>query len=454
MWLDPWPAPRPAAQIDATVHVPGSKSLTARYLVLAALADSPSVLTGALASRDTTLMISALRQLGAHIDHEDAEGDRLRVRPAPPTGQAHVDVGLAGTVMRFVPPIAALARQPVVFDGDPAARRRPMAPLIDALRALGVPVEDEGRGHLPFTVRGTGAVARHEVEVDASASSQFLSALLLAAPALGGLEVSVAGPVPSRPHVEMTLAALRDFGAEVEDVSGGDPAGIRSRPRPRPDRSGMVGDPSRVPARMRLHVGGRLHGRTMAIEPDLSGAAPFLAAGLVAGGRVTVADWPAITTQPGRFLPEYLAAFGAHVTWSPAGLTVAGSQRPHGANLDLAPAGELAPTLAAIATVADGPSRLSGIGHLRGHETDRLAALTREINRVGAHARELADGLEITPGPLRAAVAETYGDHRMATFAAVVGLAVEGMRIRDIATTSKTMPDFPDRWRAMVEAPQ
>jgi 3-phosphoshikimate 1-carboxyvinyltransferase len=226
----------------------------------------------------------------------------------------------------------------------------------------------------------------------------------------------------------MTLGALRDFGADVEEL----PPGAHG------DRG--------------WRVGGRLHGRDMVIEPDLSGGAPFLAAALVAGGRVTVAGWPAATTQPGDLQRDYLTACGAEVSWSPDGLSATATRRPRGADLDLTPAGELAPTLAAIATVADGPSRLKGIGHLRGHETDRIAALRREITRLGGGARELADGLEIVPGPLRPAVVETYGDHRMAMFAAIVGLVVDGVEVRDVATTAKTMPDFPQRWRAMAEA--
>jgi 3-phosphoshikimate 1-carboxyvinyltransferase len=323
--------------------------------------------------------------------------------------------------MRFVPPLAALARAPVRFDGDPAARRRPIAPLIEALRALGVQIDDAGPGQLPFTVRGTGGVARHDVAIDARASSQFLSALLLAAPSFGGLEVRAIGAVPSGPHVEMTLAALRRFGAEVEAAPG------------------------------RWAVGGSLRGRAVEVEPDLSNAAPFLAAAVVTGGRVTVRGWPVTTTQAGDRLRRYLPQFGARVDRDGGGLRVIGPNRPCGADLDVAPAGELAPTLAAIAALASSPSRLRGIGHLRGHETDRLAALTGEINRLGGCARELADGLEITPAPLHAGLIETYGDHRMATFGAVIGLVVPGVLIADIATTSKTMPDFPQRWRTLVE---
>jgi 3-phosphoshikimate 1-carboxyvinyltransferase len=415
--------------VDATVPLPGSKSLTARYLVLAAQAASPTRLTGALLARDTDLMIEALRALGQHIDvGPDGVVD---VVPGPVRGPALIDAGLAGTVMRFCLPLAALADAPVRLDGDPAARRRPMAGLIDAVRALGVVVDDDAAGHLPVTVHGTGGVARRSVRVDSSASSQFLSALLLAAPGLGGLDVAAVGAVPSRPHVEMTLAALRAFGAEVACL---------------PD-PGAPGDAQ--PRRWR--VSGPLAGQNLTVEPDLSGAAPFLAAAVVTGGRVTVPGWPESTTQAGDLLRRFLPEFGAEVALTPAGLTVRGPARARGVDLDLAEAGELTPVLAAIATLAETPSRLTGIGHLRGHETDRLAALTAQIRHLGGRARELPDGLAIDPAPLHGGTVATYGDHRMAMFAAVIGLAQPGVAIRDVGTTAKTMADFPERWMAMVE---
>ncbi|MDR0432846.1 MAG: 3-phosphoshikimate 1-carboxyvinyltransferase [Bifidobacteriaceae bacterium] len=432
----PWPAPAAGGPVSASVRLPGSKSLTARYLLLAALADSPSQITGALTSRDTDLMIAALRALGAQILPDDAAPHPrpdphpiLTIQPRPIAGPAEIDVGLAGTVMRFLPPLAALTTEPVHFDGDHAARLRPMAPLIEALRELGVTIDDGERGHLPFTVRGSGAVKCSSVEVDASTSSQFLSALLLAAPAYGGLTVSSTGAVPSLPHVEMTLAALRTFGAQVQP------------------------GPASGPARS-WQVSGRLTGQQLAVEPDLSNAGPFLAAAVVTGGKVTVQGWPKTTTQAGDLLKQYLTAFGADVTWTPEGLSVSGPDRPSGVELDLTPAGELTPTLAAIAAVASGPSRLNGIGHLRGHETDRLAALTTEINQLGGRARQLADGLEIEPAPLHGGVVETYGDHRMAMFAAVIGLVVPGVAIRDVATTSKTMPGFAECWQRFLDGEQ
>jgi 3-phosphoshikimate 1-carboxyvinyltransferase len=351
----------------------------------------------------------------------DPAHPRVAITPGPLTGGGSIDCGLAGTVMRFIPPLAALAGAPVRFDGDPAARRRPMAPLIDALRALGAEVDDGGRGALPFTVTGRGGLAGGRVAIDASASSQFLSALLLAGPRCErGVEAVAAGHLPSEPHARMTLAALRAFGAQAS----AEPPGWRS--------------------------GGHLTGRARAVEPDVSNAAPFLAAALAAGGRVRVPGWPAATTQAGDRLRDYLRAFGGRVEWWEGTLTVTGDGRPCGADLDLAEAGELTPVLAALATLADSPSRLTGIGHLRGHETDRLAALATEIRRFGGSAEELEDGLAITPGALHGATAKTYGDHRMAAFAAVIGAAVPGVKIEDIATTAKTYPGFAAAWAAFL----
>jgi 3-phosphoshikimate 1-carboxyvinyltransferase len=372
--------------------------------------------------------------------------------------------------MRFCPPLAALASQPVSFDGDPAARQRPMAPLIAALRSLAVRIEDGGLGRLPFTVHGPGQSGPGRVVIDAAASSQFASALLLAAPAWGGLEVVLAGPAPSAPHIDMTLAALRQFGAEVEPLTKrGAPAADRPATIPAvpaaSSLTGQVGPPpasltgakgltatsASVPAAAGWRVSGSLSGRTVTVEPDLSGAAAFVAAAVATGGEVRVPAWPEATTQPGDFLRSYLPAMGAQVRRDSAGLTVNGPSQPRGADLDLSPAGELAPVLAALAAVADRPSRLTGIGHLRGHETDRLAALTTEINRLGGRARELPDGIAIEPVPLQAGRVQTYGDHRLAMFGAVIGLVVPGIEIEDIATTAKTMPDFRQRWTAMVE---
>ncbi|MBE1877367.1 3-phosphoshikimate 1-carboxyvinyltransferase [Myceligenerans pegani] len=424
-----WAAPTAVGPLDSTVEVPGSKSLTNRLLVLAALADGPGTLRGALRSRDADLMIAGLRALGADVTEGDAPST-LHVVPAtaPVTG-ADIDCGLAGTVMRFLPSVAALAAGPVRFDGDPAARVRPMGPVLAALHALGVSVSGPGGGlpeHLPFTVSGTGSVRGGSVDVDASASSQFVSGLLLAAPRYEqGLTLRHVGTtLPSLPHIEMTVATLRDVGVTVDD-----------------GRDGL----------WRVEPG-PIAARDVRVEPDLSNAAPFLAAALVAGGTVRIPGWPAETTQPGALLPDLLTRMGGRATISGDVLSVTGTGEVRGVDLDLHAAGELAPTFAVLAALADSPTRLRGIAHLRGHETDRLAALAREITRLGGQAEETRDGLVITPRPLHAGTFHTYEDHRMATSGALIGLRVPGVEVEDIATTGKTMPEFPALWRGMLGA--
>jgi 3-phosphoshikimate 1-carboxyvinyltransferase len=427
-----WEAPLAGAPLDATVEVPGSKSLTNRLLVLAALADGPGTLRGALRSRDADLMIGALRSLGARIEEGD-HPSTLHVTPGTVTGGTEVDTGLAGTVMRFLPPFAALADGPVRFDGDPAARVRPMLPVLAALRALGITVHDPSGDsgdtaalptHLPFTVEGRGSVPGGAVDVDASESSQFVSGLLLAAARFErGLTLRhIGATLPSLPHIEMTVATLRDVGVLVDD-----------------SRDGMW-DVSPGP----------IAARDVRVEPDLSNAAPFLASALVAGGTVRVPGWPTLTTQPGAMVPELLERMGGSYTLTDGVLTVTGTGELHGIDVDLHAGGELAPTFAALAALADSPSRLRGIAHLRGHETDRLAALAREITRLGGQAEETRDGLVITPRPLHGDVVHTYADHRMATSAALLGLRVPGVLVEDVATTAKTLPDFTGMWLSML----
>jgi 3-phosphoshikimate 1-carboxyvinyltransferase len=414
--------------VRAVVEVPGSKSLTNRALVLAALADGPSTVTGALRARDSLLMGAALESLGAGIEGLEGEGP-VRVTPRAFHGPAHVDCGLAGNVMRFVPPVAALATGDVRFDGDPRARVRPMGGIIEALEALGVEIDDDGRRTLPFTLKGTGSVRGGEVTIDASASSQFVSALLLSAARFDeGLVVRHRGaPVPSMPHIDMSVALLREHGVRV-DVDAAD----------------------RSAATWRVHPG-PLRALDRAVEPDLSNAAPFLAAAVVTGGSVTIPSWPASTTQPGDSLRELLAQMGALVDRDDAGLTVSAGDRLLGLDADLHEVGELAPVLAAVCALAETPSHLRGIGHLRGHETDRLAALAREITRLGGDVEEQADSLVIRPRPLHGGVVETYDDHRMATAGAVLGLAVAGIEVVDVATTGKTLPDFVALWQSMLD---
>jgi 3-phosphoshikimate 1-carboxyvinyltransferase len=416
-----WVAPRAAQPLHATASLPGSKSLTNRLLIVAALADAPSRLVAPLRARDTVLMADALRALGVGV--ADAGPDWI-ITPAALHG-GRIDTGLAGTVMRFVPSVAGLATGDVQFDGDAYARERPMATLLDGLRQAGVAVDDGGRGRLPFTVRGTGGVTGGAVQIDASASSQFVSGLLLAGARFDkGIEVSHTGAtaVPSQPHVDMTLAVLRGAGVDAVQAA---PGVWRVAPGP---------------------IAGGEH----FVEPDLSNAAPFLAAALVTGGSVTVPGWPAATTQAGDALRELLAAMGAEIRLDAAGLTVVGTGRIDGLTADLHDVGELTPVLAAVAALAHSPSELSGIGHLRGHETDRLAALSTELSALGADVDERADGLVIRPRQLHGGTWHAYADHRMATAGAVLGLAVDGVEVDDIASTTKTLPDFPGMWSALL----
>jgi 3-phosphoshikimate 1-carboxyvinyltransferase len=418
--LSPWEAPFATDPVSARVVVPGSKSITNRALLLAALGNGPAAITRPLLARDTRLMVSALRAVGIAID-ETATG--LRVVPDDLTGPAYVDCGLAGTVMRFVPPVAALATGRVSFDGDARARERPMDQMLRALAALGVAVENAS-GTLPFAIDGVGRVEGGQVTLDASASSQFVSALLLAgARYRRGVDVRHDGkPLPSQPHVEMTVQMLRARGVGVD-----------------------VEEPNRWVVRP-----GPIAALDTEVEPDLSNAAPFLAAAAVTGGSVTVAGWPGTTTQPGDRLREIFEVMGADVQLAPDGLTVAGRGSLDGVDLDLHDVGELTPVVAALAAVASSPSHLRGVAHLRGHETDRLAALATELGALGCDARETADGLDIAPRPMSGGLFHTYSDHRMAHAAAVLGLVVPGIRVDDVQTTSKTHPDFVGAWLAML----
>ncbi|MGW8380088.1 3-phosphoshikimate 1-carboxyvinyltransferase [Streptomyces sp. ODS28] len=437
-----WPAPLASGPVDATVTVPGSKSVTNRGLVLAALASEPGWLRRPLRSRDTLLMADALRTLGADIEETVSSnsspapssgtpggaGESWRVIPDGLYGPATVDVGNAGTVMRFLPPVAALADGPVRFDGDPRSYERPLHGVIDALRALGARVEDDRRGALPMTVHGSGSLDGGAVEVDASSSSQFVSALLLSGPRFNqGVEVRhTGGALPSLPHIRMTVDMLRQAGAQVDAPEDG---GERDVWRVTP---------------------GALLGRDLTVEPDLSNAQPFLAAALITGGRVTIPDWPQHTTQPGDALREIFTAMGGSCELDDRGLTLTGGGRIKGIDVDLSEVGELTPGIAAVAALADGESVLRGVAHLRLHETDRLAALTKEINGLGGDVTETEDGLRIRPRPLHGGVFHTYDDHRLATAGALLGLVVEGVRVENIATTGKTLPDFPELWAGML----
>lgn len=427
-----WPAPfRGDKKVSARVVIPGSKSVTNRALILAAQANSPSLLKRPLISRDTELMVAGLHAMGVGIKDVQVDGGLAwEITPAPLRGPAKVDVGNAGTVMRFLPPLSALAHGDISFDGDPRSYERPLGPVIAALEDLGIEIEHGGRYSLPMVVKGKGEIPGGALTIDASASSQFLSALLLIAPSTrnGIIATHKGGPLPSMPHIDMTVQMLRDFGAQVSVDKSINSWSVSA---------------------------GALQGQDLVIEPDLSNAAPFLSIAMVCGGSITIADWPEVTTQPGDQLREILTAMGATISRGKDGLTITGGESIHGIDIDLHDVGELTPAIAALATLADSPSHLRGIGHLRLHETDRLAALTREINSLGGNVVEDETSLHITPHGamgkgLHGGTFHTYEDHRLATAGAVIGLVVPGVEIENVATTRKTLPDFPGLWQSLV----
>ena len=426
-----WPALfRGSQPVEAFVVIPGSKSVTNRALILAAQADSPSILRRPLVSRDSELMVAGLRALGVGIEEQTVsingvEELQWTVTPGPLRGGVKIDVGNAGTVMRFLPPLAALATGDVAFDGDPRSYERPLGPVIKALEELGISIEHDGRYSLPLKLHGNGKIPGGALTIDASASSQFLSALLLVAPSFenGIVATHKGGQLPSMPHIKMTVDMLRSFGAQVEVNTAAQSWSVKS---------------------------GKLHGQELVIEPDLSNAAPFLSLAMVCGGSVTIADWPKTTTQPGDQLRSIFTQMGAKISMDQRGLTLTGTGVIHGIDIDLHDVGELTPSIAAVAALADSPSHLRGIAHLRLHETDRLAALTREINALGGDVVEEESALHITPAPLHGGVFYTYDDHRLATAGAVLGLVVPGIEVENIATTRKTLPDFPGLWSSLL----
>lgn len=446
--MQAWRCPTPSEPIDATVSLPGSKSLSARALLLAALADAPSQIEGLLESRDTALMRAALETLGARFTWH---GDLLQVTPLaagqkpaglPPDNSTPViDCGLAGTVMRFVPPLALALGVSLTFTGDQAALARPMEPLTDALEALGASFEWHGqRGRLPFTIHGAGLNPQEylQVQVDGSKSSQFVSALLYLGAALPlgakaqSLTVSAKQPLVSVPHLQMSVASLRQCGVQVQA-----PEDYRAQ-------------------QLSWCVSGRPRGGRSVIEPDLSNAGPFIAAPLVsaAGGQVRILHWPTHTTQVGANWVEILKLFGAQVQLD-QGTLLSSSGALRGIERDASAEGELVPTMAALALVAASqgqPSKIWGIGHLRGHETDRLAAIATQARKLGGNVDEGQDYLVFHPCTLHPAHLEAYADHRMATFAAIMGLNLPGISLDDVGATTKTMPTFTQLWDAMLKS--
>jgi len=418
MWSAPFRASKP---ISGAINIPGSKSVTNRALVLSALASSPSTLRKGLRSRDTDLMIKALSSLGVKIEIEE---DLWKITPAPLMGPAGIDVGNAGTVMRFLPPLASLAKGLISFDGDLRSHQRPLAPVIKALESLGVSIEHQGRYSLPLVINGAGYITGGEVEIDASASSQFLSSLLLVAPLMKqGLRIkNIGNSLPSKPHIEMTIAMLAQYGAVVD-------TSIDNQWSVKPTT---------------------LSGVDLVIEPDLSNAAVFMAAPILCGGEVIIKDWPKKTTQPGDQLRQIFSEMGGEIDFVDQGLRVRSSGQIRGIDIDLGDVGELTPVIAALASLADSPSYLRGIGHLRLHETDRLSALKNELTALGAEVLEEESALRINPKPMKAGVFHTYEDHRLATAGALIGLAVQGVEVENIETTRKTITDFPALWSQLL----
>ena len=423
--MSTWHAPPARGPVRGQVRLPGSKSITNRALVLAALSSGPSVIENPLHARDTRLAGAALSVLGATVSADALTTWRLTPGSPAPGATLSVDVGNSGTCMRFLPAVAALTSASVTFDGDARARERPVDALLDALRAVGADVRGDAA---PFTVHGSGSVRGGSVVLDASGSSQLVSGLLLAAPRFEqGLEVRHSGPpVPSMPHIAMTTRMLRSCGAVVSTSGGPRPTSWRVSPGP-------------------LSLG------VLDVEPDLSNAGPFLAAALVTGGTLVIEGWRADSLQASDAILEVFTAMGASCTVGPDGLTVSGTGAVRGITADLRDVSELAPVLTACAAVASSPSEFSGIGHMRTHETDRLAALAKEINALGGDVTEQPDGLSIRPRPLRSAGPfGTYEDHRMVMAAAVLGLSVPGLSVAGADTVGKTFPGFMDTWHAML----
>ncbi len=414
-----WAAPVADGPVAGTVAVPGSKSLTNRALILAAQATGPSTLTAPLRSRDTTLMAAGLRALGVGVTA--GTGDWL-VEPGPLNGPAAIDCGLAGTVMRFLPPLAATAPGVVTFDGDPHARTRPMGTVLDALRGLGAQIDGD---RLPFTLHGVGALRGGRVVIDAAASSQFVSGLLLSGARFteGVTVVHDGKPVP-------VDAAHRHDGAGVA-------RGRRERRRLRGRH--LAGAPGSRGAVDGAHRAGPVQRH------------PVPGSGRGDRRHRTISHWPATTTQAGAEIRAILAADGLRGrARRRTDLTVTGPDRLTGIDIDLHDVSELTPTVAALAALADGPSHLRGIAHIRGHETDRLSALAADLTGLGGHVTEDRDALHITGGV-------THGGRGPPTpttgWPPPVPSSASGCRgvlVDDIDCTAKTLPDFARMWHDLL----
>lgn len=398
-------------QPDATVRLPGSKSLTNRALLCAALAEGESVLEGALVADDTHAMAGALRALGAHVDAGD-DGTLLAVQgvgPAIGGAPARIDARDSGTTARFVLPAAALTPTPITVDGSDQLRRRPFGPLLDALRSLGASVRfDERNASLPVTVSGPlrGSVA----SLPGHVSSQFLSGLLMVGPLLShGLTVELTSPLVSEPYVVMTAEVMRAFGAQVEGLAV---------------------------------AAGRYRPSGFRVEPDASAASYFFAAAALCGGRVTVEGLGTASLQGDVAFVDVLEQMGAVVERSPQRVTVRGTGQLRGVEVNLAHLSDTAQTLGAVAVFADRPTVVRGVGFIRGKEIDRIAALVGELRRAGIEASEDDDGFTIVPGDPKPVAFDTHHDHRTAMSLALIGLRVPGIVINGPQCVAKTFPGY------------
>jgi 3-phosphoshikimate 1-carboxyvinyltransferase len=407
---------------DVTLDVPGSKSITNRALVAAALAEGTSTLEGILLADDTEAMLAALAALGIEIavDQQQRRATVVGAGGVVPPAPADVDVRLSGTTARFLAPLLALGRGPYLLDGAPPFRLRPMGPVLAAVEELGATVEPRGApGHLPVVLRGSASVDGRApggtVRVAGDVSSQFLSGLLLAGPVTrDGLTIELTTPLVSVPYVELTLDTLATFGARVE----------------RPDERTFVVAPS----------GYRATATT--IEPDASAASYLLAAAAITGGRVRVRGLTETARQGDAGFAQVLAAMGAEVTVDATGTEVRGTGHLRGITVDLGPMSDTAQTLAAVAVFAAGPTRVTGIGFIRAKETDRIAAVVTELRRLGIRAEEEPDGFIVHPGTPTPGTVHTYDDHRMAMSFSLLGLREPGIAIADPGCVAKTFPSF------------
>ena len=406
--------------VDAVVRPPGSKSITNRALICAALAKGRSTLDGALDSEDTQVMIDGLRSLGLKIKAEDG-GQTLHVAGCDgeiPANEANIHVGNSGTTIRFLTALATLGRGSFQLDGIERMRERPIGDLADALNQLGADVKCLSPEHCPPVSIQANGLRGGVVSIRGDISSQYLSGLLMAAPcAEQGVEIKVQGTLVSVPYVTMTLAVMKAFGVEVNTTSD--------------YRTFKVDHRSSYEA------------IEYAVEPDASAASYFWAAAAIAGGRVKVEGLSRDSLQGDVLFVECLEQMGCKTTWQSDGITVEGGALK-GIDVDMNGISDTVQTLAVTALFAEGPTRIRNVGHIRHKETDRIGDLATELRKLGAEVNELEDGLEVAPSEHTSATIDTYNDHRMAMSFAVAGLRIPGIVIRDPGCTAKTYPNFFD----------